>query len=178
LDKLRFPNTPTGTFGRWVGATWSRSPLGPGRQGRLAGAGEPPAAPVASSIILLATSSAAAAITVASSVALSSIALFTAASFIALLSAASLSATAASSSTVGPAPKSCHNRFCRGSSSLDDTSMSSRMTRVYLPVSGAEAMESPVVPPRPPAGAPLRLPAGPLPTGMPPRPAGGPPPRS
>jgi hypothetical protein len=31
LDKSRFLNTPVGMFGRWGGATWSRSPLSSGR---------------------------------------------------------------------------------------------------------------------------------------------------
>jgi hypothetical protein len=86
---------------------------------------------------------------------------------------------AASLSTAGPVPESCRNRFYRGSSSSDDTSSSSRMTRVCLPLPGAAAgLEPPAgPPPRPLAGAPLRLPAGPPPAGTPPRPAHGPPPR-
>jgi hypothetical protein len=74
---------------------------------------------------------------------------FATASFATLLSAASLSAATASSSTTGLASESCHIRFCRGSSSSDDTS-SSRMTRVCLPLPGAAVLEQPAAlePPR------------------------------
>jgi hypothetical protein len=86
---------------------------------------------------------------------------------------------AASSSMADQVPESCHSRFCRGSSSSDDTSSSSRTTRACLPLLGAAAgLEPPAgPPPRPLAGAPLRLPVGPPPAGTPPRPAHGPPPR-
>jgi hypothetical protein len=137
--------------------------LAPAADGAWPRAGERPAAHAAS---------AAAALTVASSVALSSAAFFTAVSsvvfsFVALFvvasstarfAAFSLSVVAASSSTVGPAPESCHSCFCRGSSSSDNTSSSSRMAHVCLPLLGAAvleppaAMEPPTAPPRPPAG--------------------------
>jgi hypothetical protein len=120
--------------------------------------GEPPVAPAAS---------AAAAFTADSSTTLYSIAFFTAASSVALLSVASLPAAAASSSTAGPAPESYRSHFCRGSSSSDDISSSSRMTRVCLPLLGATALEPLVAPPRPPTGEPLWLPVGPPPAGTP-----------
>jgi hypothetical protein len=116
--------------------------------GAWSGASEPPATPVAS---------AAAAFTTAPSVASSA----------ALLSTASLSVTVASSRTAGPAPESYRSHFCKGSSSSDDTSSSSRMTRIYLPLLGATVLEPLVAPPRPPAGEPLWLPVGPPPAGTP-----------
>jgi hypothetical protein len=113
--------------------------LAPTAEGTWPGAGEPPAAPAASTVVLPATSSVAAAFTAASSVALSSATLFAAASSMALLSVTSLSAVVVSSSTAGPTPESYRCHFCRCSSSSDDTSSSSRMTRICLPLPKAGA---------------------------------------
>jgi hypothetical protein len=149
--------------------------LAPATEGAWPGAGEPPADPAASSAVLPATSSTAAAFTVASSAALSSVALYAATSSAALLSMVSLLVVTiiavASSSTTGPALKSCHSRFCRGSSSSDDTPPSLRTTRACLPLPGARVALEPLAgpPPQQPTGAPLRLPVGPPPIRMPPR---------
>jgi hypothetical protein len=151
LDKPWFPNTPVGTFGRWGGATQSRRPLGLAAGGAWLGAGEPLTAP---------TASAAAAFFVVAS----STGRFAATFSMTPLSAASLSAAVASSHTTDPTLESCRSRFCRGSSSSDDTSSSSRMTRVYLPLPRVTA------PPRPPTEVPLRLPAGLPPAETPPCP--------
>jgi hypothetical protein len=157
--------------------------LAPATEGAWPGAGEPPAAPAASSVVLPATSLAAAAFTAASSAALSSVALYAAASSAALLSMASLLAVAiiavTSSSTTGPALESCCRHFCRGLSSSDNTPPSLRTTRACLPLPGARAALEPLAgpPPQQLAGAPLRLPIGPPPTRTPPRPAGRPPPQ-
>jgi hypothetical protein len=97
-------------------------------------------------------------------------AFFVAASSVALFAAASLLAMTASSRTDGPAPESCYSRFCRASSSPDNTLSSSRMTRVCLPLLRAVALEPPAVPPRPPIEVPLRLPVGPSPARTPPWP--------
>jgi hypothetical protein len=93
-----------------------------------------------------ATLSSAALFTMASSVAAafavtSSTTLFTVASSAALFAAASLSAV-----TAGPVPETCRSRFCKGSSSSDDTSSSLRMMRVYLPLPRATVLEPTAAP--------------------------------
>jgi hypothetical protein len=125
--------------------------LAPVAGGTWLGAGEPPVALVASvaaafTVASSATLSSPALFTVASLAAAaftatSSTTLFTVASSVALFAAASLSAV-----TAGPVAESCHNRFCKGSSSSDDTSSSSRMMCVYLPLPRATVLEPPAAP--------------------------------
>jgi hypothetical protein len=165
-------------------------------EGTWPGADESPAAPteasftVTSSVALLSVASlSTASFTVASSATLLSTASLSAATFVvassvALLSAASLSITTfIATTTLGaagtepldpPTSDDSRNHFCRGVSSSDDISSSSRTTRtcLYLPLPGAGAGLEP------PAGPPTRPPAELLPVGAPPRLPPGPPPRS
>jgi hypothetical protein len=133
------------------------------KEGSWTGAGASPAAPMAIPIT-------AALSTVPLSAASLSATAFSMASSAALLSVATLSVattiTAASSGAVGagplplgpPAPECRHSHLCRGSSSSDDTSSSSRMTHACLPLPGARAGSEPPAgqPPQPPAEMPPR----------------------
>jgi hypothetical protein len=117
------------------------------KEGTWPGAGESPGAPttapftVASSTMLL---SAASLLAAAFSVA-SSAAPITMASSVALLSTAAITTAASGAAGVGSLPlsptalKSSRSHFCRGVSSSDNTSSTSRMTRAYLPLPGTGA---------------------------------------
>jgi hypothetical protein len=174
LDKLRFPNTPVGSFGQWGGA--AALLVLATKEGAWSGADESRAAPtvapfiVASSTVFLSVAS----LSATASFMASSTAPITVTSSMALLSTAAI--TAAASDAVGASPlplgptalERRHSHFCRGSSSLDDTSSSSRKTRACLCLSGGGAWVEPPMelPHWPPAEMPPRSHAGPPLAGM------------